>query len=85
MLAHRNDNNFIVFSGACAWTVSARDVVMIDSIISDDGFGVSKRVDRTGPPAGCASNNYWYTGNIERIEVIMKIKLVPLTFQEVPA
>lgn len=27
------------------------DVVMIDSIRSDDAFGVSKRVDRAGPPA----------------------------------
>lgn len=30
---------------------ACRDVAMIDSIRSDDDFGVSKRVDRTGPPA----------------------------------
>ena len=31
--------------------VYSRDVVMIDSIRSGDGFGVSKRVDRSRPPA----------------------------------
>lgn len=33
------------------------DVVMIDSIRSDDGFGLSKRVDRTGPPADGEATN----------------------------
>lgn len=47
------------------------DVVMIDSIRSDDGFGVSKYVDRNGPPADEVASNlrskfnkcqeYWVT------------------------
>lgn len=45
---------------------------MIDSIRSPDGFGVSKRVDRTGPPAdeGAAiylrvhSNKNWLEVNV---------------------
>lgn len=37
-----------------------RDVVMIDSIRWDDDFGVSKRVDRTGPPADEEASNNFY-------------------------
>lgn len=37
-----------------------RNVVMIDSIRWDDDFGVSKRVDRTGPPADEEASNNFY-------------------------
>lgn len=33
---------------------------MIDSIRWDDDFGVSKRVDRTGPPADEEASNNFY-------------------------
>lgn len=36
------------------------DVVMIESIRSDDDFGVSKYVGRNGPPAGQGALNEYY-------------------------
>jgi hypothetical protein len=42
---------------------------MIDSIRSSDGFGVSKRADRAGPPADeGAPNNYYDTGLLKTSE-----------------
>lgn len=45
-----------------------RDVVMIDSIRWGDAFGVSKRVDRTGPPADEEASNNFYDIEFWKLE-----------------